>query len=60
MSKRLITKDWSAIPAADQAYLRASYDRHKNRFLTPEPSSVSNVSFERWLSKRGIQKINPH
>jgi hypothetical protein len=60
MSKRVITKDWSAIPAADQAYLRASYDRYKSRFLTPEPSSAKNVSFERWLSKRGIQQTQTH
>jgi hypothetical protein len=59
MSKREISKNWSAISAADQAYLRESYDRFKSRFLSPPSANTTNISFEHWLSKRGIRKLNP-
>jgi len=60
MSKRVLTREWNAIPAADQAYLRAAFDRYRSRFASPASLAATDVSFEHWLSKRGIQKVIPH
>jgi hypothetical protein len=57
MSIPKTTRKWSAVSAADQAFLRSAYDRYKRRFLSlASPPTVD--SFENWLSKRGIQKMN--
>jgi hypothetical protein len=56
MSKREMIKKWAAISGPDQAYLRAAYDRYKKRLVPRTSPNTAIVSFELWLSKRGIQK----
>ena len=57
MSIRRNTREWGAVSAADQAFLRSAYDRYKRRFLSlASPPTVD--SFESWLSKRGIRKVH--